>query len=61
MQFRTLLPDIPYRSGLLTNFYFACVQRAHTMSVVFTGTDWTADSFDVRHSAIVQLSRCIQP
>lgn len=49
--FRTFLPNTAYKTGLVTNFYYACAERARAMSIGFTGKDWTADSFDIRHSA----------
>jgi len=55
IQFRTFLPNVLYRSGLLPSLYSAAAQRARAMSVLLAGKDWTSDSFNIRHSGAGRL------
>lgn len=50
MQFRTFLPNILYRLGLIPNSCLAWTQRTRAMSVVFAGMDWTPESLSPEHS-----------
>jgi len=41
LAFRAFFPNPAYRSGLVTNLYLSCAERARLLSVLLTGVDWT--------------------
>lgn len=55
MQFVSFYPNAMYQPGLLPNLYFACAGRAREMSIQLGGSDWTAESFSPKRSAIGRL------
>jgi len=55
MRFTSFYPNVIYRPNLLPNIYFACAHRAQEMSVHFSGSDWTDDSFTPKKSAMGRL------
>ncbi|EGV20542.1 hypothetical protein [Thiocapsa marina] len=46
LAFQAFFPNPAYRSGLVTNLYLSCAERARMLSVLLTGVDWTEESFE---------------
>lgn len=49
--FSSFISNALHRQVILPNLYFACVARAHAMSVWLLNRPWDAGSFTVEHSA----------
>jgi hypothetical protein len=52
IHFTSFLPNAAYRVGLLPNIYFASAQRAREMSIRLMNSDWTAESFNLKHGVV---------
>jgi hypothetical protein len=52
LAFQAFFPNPAYRSGLVTNLYLSCAERARMLSVLLTGVDWTEASFGPGRSGL---------
>ena len=52
LTFHAFLPNAIQQRGVVANLYRSCAERARLLSVLLTGVDWTAESFDRGRSAM---------
>ena len=55
LAFQAFFPNTAYQPGLVTNLYLSCAERARMLSVLLTGVDWTAESFDPGRTAMGRM------
>lgn len=56
LHFISFLPNALYRNGLLVNIYYSSAIRAGEISDLIAGSEWTKESFDLKHSTLGRIT-----